>query len=1116
MKNTYLMYTLSAKSIIDHCYYEKEAPEKIAIDLNDQFTYNQVVSSLDLHADCPYFYQLLQCKDVPTGDEQERLTNILVFVDFAGIFGHTDKDTKISYRNAIKKTFFRKVDNAKKGILIKFPSSTETVQFIPMDKSASMARNSRMCFMAVQYCEEMNKRLMLDVNMPGETNLSKLYAYRGLYLSSSSRVEHEGLVLNEKTVVVIDDANEKMTQNIITAVKADVVNDDANKETTPNIITTAKAKVVQPKYSLWDIKEKTKESFNSNIFDGEGLISFVYAGYIQEALSTDAYSFQCRLPFGKGVLHTVPFHGILKAALHVESLENTEITDAFGKKRNLGQAQIILTKSQFKCFDWLKAYADEKKIDPMVYYFERFNHNQHGLYVANTDAMLHNNTKKVTMSYQFLNPMELGSPETLVDKHFSYADKLRVNKYYQKETAIAEGTDEQSAFSDDIRISKTTETWLRVLGENISVIKEKKIKGKLAGMYENRLKDTVSGRLLVDGEIRFLARDLISLCWHLAKQTNADKNALKTFFADKVLLGETFSLPGRKIAIARGAKAVLLRNPHLSRNEEWISQYQEDIWRKEHLGHLRGILELSYHSAGNLALGGADFDGDLVKCVIDPDIVNAVEVGCYKNGERNLPIIQIPAASGAKKKPVDGYKMDYETIRDTFSSRVGEISNATIEVGYWEYIRKKETAANLSAKATILTGLEIDSAKTGDKPDIRTITHFDAGEKKKFNYIHAKNAVKKMDAVKIKAIKTNGGYMLFVNKSNKVTIPDMENDAQNAFAPIDKLLWLYSRKKAKLAEEAFPKKGSEEDSSASPTEEASSETTAKRTPLIEKMPKGAEETRNKIKQIIEAYCYVLSRASADYRAKNLYENARYKSNINDILMMQYDSLEDELNGTKISTLRNDILDYLCQTAQKKYDEIAKTNVKDSQREAELLKEILEWMVTEKWQYLDKDSRLKILEQQELRFNEDQIALLTNFDCDGYRLLYYFIKDAIAAVLAGEVEKATEAPAESSVQETTYWDKYLKIYTDGKIAKQTAAVWKTALITEARNDIQEAVRGKDTQPAEEIPNAIRYVYELRNKEDRNGNFFWDVFTATEILDVIGNQKPQEKEEQQINA
>jgi len=170
--------------------------------------------------------------------------------------------------------------------------------------------------------------------------------------------------------------------------------------------------------------------------------------------------------------------------------------------------------------------------------------------------------------------------------------------------------------------------------------------------------------------------------------------------------------------------------------------------------------------------------------------------------------------------------------------------------------------------------------------------------------------------------------------------------------------------------------------------------------------------------------------------------------------------------------------------------------------------IQEWMVKKNWQFVDNADRKKTLNDKELGFNEDQLAILTNFDCDGYRLLYYFTKDAIAAVLAGKVERKNEATEESSGQRTTYLDEYLKTYTDGKAAKQTAVVWKAALVEQVRADVQ-AVEADTTK-------ALRYVYEQRNKADKNGSFFWEVFTAKEILAAIDNQKTQQKEGQQENA
>lgn len=1080
MKNTYLMYTLSAKNIINY-YCETKEPEKIQIDLRDTFVYNSVVLSLDAHGDCPYFHQLRLCKKADAQDAQS-LKNILVFMDFSGIFGFENANTAW-YQDIVEKHFFET------GLDIHFPDEERTVCFVPMDKSASMAKNCRICFMAEQYCAEMNRRLMLGMELKNAL-LNKLYAYRGLYLSDASRVDDARLVLNEKTVLVIKDAYEGLTTSVITAEK-EAQNQQGEKQN-----------------SKWKVKELKDETLNVNMFDGEGLISFAYAHILREALSINAYSFQVRAPFVKGMLHTIDFASILREALGMESLEGVQIKDAFGNLRNLGEVQIVLTKSQFKCFGWLKAYTKQKKIaDPMKYYFKNFNDLGHGLYIANTDAMLHNGQKKVTLSYQFLNPMKLqvsGAKrlETLTNKHFAFADKICRNKYYQKANALAEQTNDEIVDTDD-RAAKKAETWLQVLQADSRVVHQRKIKGKLAGLYESRLRDTTLGRLAVDGEIRFLARDLVSLCWHLAKQqTTPNYNALKDYFLDKILYGDQFSLPGRKITLRAKQPAVLLRNPHLSRNEEWLSTYCENQWRDKYLDHLRGVLEVSYHSPGNLALGGADFDGDLVKCIIDQVVVTAVEDGCYEKGKRTLPVIQIPSPPPPVEKPVNNYKIDYKTIKDTFSSRIGQISNATIEVGYWEYIKNLQAAQNLCAKSTILTGLEIDSAKTGDKPYIEDITEFNPKAKKAFHYIKAKTAVEAMDPVKIKVkAKTEKaaegkkvvGYTISTGRNNELKIPNMSDDQDQAYAPIDRLFWLYGEKKAQ-------KKGDNKE-----------EKTAKPMPLLEQMPEGAEETRSKIERIIKAYSYVHFRASADYRAKKLYENARYKANIDNILMLQYDSLEDKIGEKTVTELRNGILKCLCQAAKTKYEQIAKEE-KTAKHQAKLAEALLGWLITENWPFVEKEKRAEMLKNANLGLGKDQITLLTNFDYDGYRLLYYFLKDACAAALAGELgeaEKEEEVSLPSNEdQNNPYTKVYLKIYAEGRKQKQTKAVWKETLVEQVRADVQKVEA--------DMTKALRYVYEQRNKADRNTDFFWEVFTAQEILNALTPQTQEPEKEEMTHA
>ena len=127
-------------------------------------------------------------------------------------------------------------------------------------------------------------------------------------------------------------------------------------------------------------------------------------------------------PFTKGMLHEVDFHGFLReyAPASIQTIDNKEvynITDCFGIKRNLFEAQIILTESMFKAKKWLSRWVDyafhlseengfynKYKIssdDPMKFYFEKFQKYDHALYISGTDIPYFNR-KLIKMNYQFL------------------------------------------------------------------------------------------------------------------------------------------------------------------------------------------------------------------------------------------------------------------------------------------------------------------------------------------------------------------------------------------------------------------------------------------------------------------------------------------------------------------------------------------------------------------------------------------------------------------------------------------------------------------------------------------------------------------------------------------
>ena len=136
-------------------------------------------------------------------------------------------------------------------------------------------------------------------------------------------------------------------------------------------------------------------------------------------------------------------------------------------------------------------------------------------------------------------------------------------------------------------------------------------------------------------------------------------------------------------------------------------------------------------SADTLAaerLGGADYDGDLIKTIADPVLNRCVkrnyEYDVYQklSNNTNLPLLKIPSLSAPLSNAND-WRERFRTVENTFAARIGQICNAAMDrsvIAYSEnadpeerkrYRREIETLA-------ILSGLEIDAAKSGVRPDL--------------------------------------------------------------------------------------------------------------------------------------------------------------------------------------------------------------------------------------------------------------------------------------------------------------------------------------------------------------------------------------------------------------
>ena len=88
----------------------------------------------------------------------------------------------------------------------------------------------------------------------------------------------------------------------------------------------------------------------------------------------------------------------------------------------------------------------------------------------------------------------------------------------------------------------------------------------------------------------------------------------------------------------------------------------------------------------------------------------------------NLPLLKIPALSAAKSDAND-WRARFQTVENTFAARIGQICNAALDrsvIAYNEHAdpeERKRCRRDLEALA-IYSGLEIDAAKTGVRPNL--------------------------------------------------------------------------------------------------------------------------------------------------------------------------------------------------------------------------------------------------------------------------------------------------------------------------------------------------------------------------------------------------------------
>lgn len=447
-----------------------------------------------------------------------------------------------------------------------------------------------------------------------------------------------------------------------------------------------------------------------NHFDGEGLVSLELAEQINQSLrGTKKYkneedeendeensdyeesnSFQIRLPFMKGIIHSCDFKQFFKE----KGITQIKGFNSYNNKQktrmyNVDKLKIILTKSQFKALSFMK-HLNFTLED----YFNLLEKHDYHLGISGVEPL---HKKEVRLCYQFLSTLPINNSD------FDNIINRNINNLKEDIT--------EEKIINHLRIidSDSYPMGLDIYEKNPKFYKSSILyKRAKEEMFHKGVNNFAVGRLYVNGVRKYLCSDLLSILYHSIDKIMSKKDELKL---------DSFYSPQTKLL----DNCIILRNPHYSRNEITVMKNNNtNDEREKYFGHLTGVIMFNPTSLSADRLGGADYDGDEVCIVNDKEMIDVVKPGILtKSNEHIYPLVKIPSVS---YQPIIMDELPYhrrlKSLDATFSNRTGIISNIAFEKTLDVYQNNDVHKYEDIGFFTVFGGLEIDSCKNGKKPKL--------------------------------------------------------------------------------------------------------------------------------------------------------------------------------------------------------------------------------------------------------------------------------------------------------------------------------------------------------------------------------------------------------------
>lgn len=445
-----------------------------------------------------------------------------------------------------------------------------------------------------------------------------------------------------------------------------------------------------------------------NSFDGQGLMSPEWAMKVSEYLEFGycASEMIIRAPWVKGLLATIDFHSWFA--------ENgiSEITDSFGKVRNVKDIDVIISKSQFKMHKVYKAKCAELGVNAWDYHVEQMKKNDLRWGVVKPDKP---DDYEKALNYQYLEALDLQNDdvEKLCQRTMDFFKKLNsgdIKEVYKNLVGNANTYEDVDTTNDDGYEEKKKDKrprFQKALDANPDFINDKYIRSLILQECENKLNSAKLGKIIIRGNYQFCVSDPIAqLQWIAKNHCGADMDVKGVIPSGCIYSNYWMN------AEDNNGVVTLLRSPLIDRNE--IAKRKVIDAPEKYFGYIHSGIIYSIHDLTLLQQAGADCDGDLTYSTNDLIIAK----GSYDYGVAR-PLYYELGTTGIVGAINDENALQAD-IRG-LNSKVGQISNkaASFYAMLEGYDRQSKEYKLIYDQIIVLgeiVGREIDKIKTGIKP----------------------------------------------------------------------------------------------------------------------------------------------------------------------------------------------------------------------------------------------------------------------------------------------------------------------------------------------------------------------------------------------------------------